>query len=97
MKKVLFAVITGAVSSMAFAGNGYFEDLIDPETGMINTDRLEPYKGPVFQPYEDEDSNVVSSIRLDNDYQTTITLKDGSKRVFQKDPLHPEKGWRRTR
>lgn len=84
-------------ASLAYAGNGFFEGLIDPKTGMIDNTRLKRYDGPVFPPYEDEDSNFVSSIRLDNDFQTTITMKDGSKRVFQKDPLHPEKGWKRTR
>ena len=31
MRKVLFTLIVGAVSSMSFAGNGYFENLIDPK------------------------------------------------------------------
>ena len=46
MRKVLFTLIVGAVSSMSFAGNGYFENLIDPKTGMVDCDKLEPVKRP---------------------------------------------------
>ena len=94
MRKVLVALIVGAVSSMSFAGNGYFENLIDPKTGMVDCDKLEPVKRP--EGYFSQEENEVESIRFDSDNKVTVTLKDGSKRVFEKDVFHPEKGWRRT-
>ena len=94
MRKVLFTLIVGAVSSMSFAGEGFFTGLIDPETGMLDNSRLKRVERP--EGYSSQEENEVESIRFDSDNKVTVTLKDGSKRVFEKDVFHPEKGWRRT-
>ena len=96
MKTILFALIAGAVSSVALAGNGVFEDLIDPSTGLINADRLtEKYK-VAPQGFTPSNEQEVKTILFDGDNKVTVTLKDGSKKVFERDVFHPEKGWRQT-
>ena len=96
MRKVLFTLIVGAVSFMSFAGNGVFRDLIDPSTGLINADRLtEKYK-VAPQGFTPSNEQEVKTILFNGDNKVTVILKDGSKRVFEKDVFHPEKGWRRT-
>lgn len=95
MKKTLFIVSCLILANQAFA-RGYFEKYIDTKTGMIDGDRMardyvvpRDYVGMT-------DYKEVKSIRQDNDNQVTITMGDGSKKVYERDVFHPEKGWRRT-
>ncbi|WP_304407368.1 hypothetical protein, partial [Turicimonas muris] len=73
--------------SLVFAAGGYGAGCIDPSTGLLNIDKLmEPrYEGPAFQPYV-ADSDTISSIQADGDNKMVITMKDGSKHIFQRDP-----------
>ena len=45
LKKVVFLLFF-CFAELSFAGNGYFESLMDPQTGMIDCDKLEPVKRP---------------------------------------------------
>lgn len=93
LKKVVFLLFF-CFAQLSFAGNGYFESLIDPQTGMIDCDKLEPVKRP--KGYFSQEDNEVKSIRFENDNKVTVTLKDGSHKTFEKNVFHPEKGWKQT-
>ena len=95
MKKTLFIISCLVLANQAFAG-GYAEKYRDPKTGMIDHDRI-MRENPVPRDYVGmTDYKEVKSIRQDNDNQVTITMGDGSKKVYERDVFHPEKGWRRT-
>lgn len=91
MKKILALFLLTFIEVSQAAG--VFSNLIDPATGLIDADRLtEKYKvAPQgFTPSEEQE---VKTILFDGD-KVTVTLKDGSKKVFERDVFHPEKGWK---
>ena len=94
MKKILALFLLTFIEVSQAAG--VFSNLIDPATGLIDADRLtEKYKvAPQgFTPSEEQE---VKTILFDGDNKVTVTLKDGSKKVFERDVVHPEKGWKQT-
>lgn len=74
--------------SSSFAGGGYTSECRDPVTGMLNVSKfLGPQGvGKTFTPYID-DRDLVSSIQADGDNKMIYTMKDGSQRVFERDPF----------
>ena len=94
MKKILALFLLTFIEVSQAAG--VFSNLIDPATVLIDADRLtEKYKvAPQgFTPSEEQE---VKTILFDGDNKVTVTLKDGSKKVFERDVFHPEKGWKQT-
>jgi len=94
MKKILALFLLTFIEVSQAAG--VFSNLIDPATGLIDADRLtEKYKvAPQgFTPSEEQE---VKTILFDSDNKVTVTLKDGSKIVFERDVFHPERGWKQT-
>lgn len=95
MKKTLLIISCLILANQAFAG-GYFEKYIDPKTGMIDGYKMRrDYQVP--RDYVGmSDYKEVKSIRQDNENQVTVTMGDGSQKVYERDVFHPEKGWKRT-
>lgn len=93
LRKLIYVLLIGFWAT-SHAGDGFFTGLIDPETGMLDNSRLKRVERPDgFVPQED---SKVKAIHLDSDNKITVTLKDGTKRIFEKDVFHPEKGWKQT-
>lgn len=86
--KSLLTVFFYGICSLACATGGYDAECVDPATGMLDADKLmgPDYKGPAFQPYV-ADSEVTASIHADGDNKIVVTMKDGSKHVFERDPF----------
>ncbi|WP_370830245.1 hypothetical protein [Parasutterella sp.] len=94
MKKILALFLLTFIEVSQAAG--VFSNLIDPATGLIDADRLtEKYK-VAPQGFTPSEGQEVKTILFDGDNKVTVTLKDGSKKVFERDVFHPERGWKQT-
>ena len=74
--------------------NAWFSEYRDPQTGILDTDKMMSDYAVPNAPYPIHHDNEVASIEVNSDNRVTVTFKDGSKKVFEKDVFNPERGWK---